>query len=233
MKLLISPRSLDEAQKVIAGGADIVDIKNPAEGSLGAGSPRLIKAVKKLTGDKTEVSAALGDISVWMPGTIGLAAYGAMQAGANYVKMGALKINEQQAIDTAKACVSALNGSCSMVIAAYADASRVNGLSPLKIPQIATSTNSHVAMIDTAIKDGRGLLKNMKTYTLRKFIKESHGYGLKVALAGEVKLAEIELLKSLETDIIGLRSAVCENGQRNASINEARIRELVEFCKKI
>ena len=36
MKVLISPTSLEEAEAVLAGGADIIDIKNPAEGSLGA-----------------------------------------------------------------------------------------------------------------------------------------------------------------------------------------------------
>ena len=232
MKLLISPRSLEEARKVITGGANIVDIKNPAEGSLGAGSPRLIHAVKELTENRVEISAALGDISVWMPGTIGLAAYGAMQAGANYVKMGALNLSEQQATDTAKACVEALNGGCSMVIAGYADASRVNGLSPLKIPQIAASTRADIAMIDTAIKDGRGLLDNMSTTKLRKFVEQAHSLGLEAALAGEVKIEEVEVLASLEVDIIGIRSAACEGGRRDASISEEKVRELVEFCKQ-
>ena len=45
MKVLISPTSLAEAEAVLAGGADIIDIKNPAEGSLGASFPWVIRDV--------------------------------------------------------------------------------------------------------------------------------------------------------------------------------------------
>jgi len=34
--LLISPINTEEALEAIEGGADIVDVKNPKEGSLGA-----------------------------------------------------------------------------------------------------------------------------------------------------------------------------------------------------
>ena len=45
MKLLVSVLYADEARAAAAAGADIVDVKNPAEGSLGAPSPAVIAAV--------------------------------------------------------------------------------------------------------------------------------------------------------------------------------------------
>ena len=36
MKCLVSARNLDEVHTIIQGGADIIDLKNPKEGSLGA-----------------------------------------------------------------------------------------------------------------------------------------------------------------------------------------------------
>jgi hypothetical protein len=45
MKLMISVLSAVEAQDVIAGGTAILDIKNPAEGSLGAQPPRVIREI--------------------------------------------------------------------------------------------------------------------------------------------------------------------------------------------
>ena len=36
VRLLVSVVSADEVEAALAGGADIVDVKNPAEGSLGA-----------------------------------------------------------------------------------------------------------------------------------------------------------------------------------------------------
>ncbi|GAI18919.1 unnamed protein product [marine sediment metagenome] len=40
--LLVSPRDINEALAAVRGGADILDIKNPEEGSLGANFPWII-----------------------------------------------------------------------------------------------------------------------------------------------------------------------------------------------
>jgi hypothetical protein len=52
MKLLVSPRDVEEAKAVIRGSADIIDVKidvkNPKEGSLGANFPWIIRAIKEL-----------------------------------------------------------------------------------------------------------------------------------------------------------------------------------------
>ena len=46
MKLLVSVVDAGEAREAAAAGADIVDVKNPAEGSLGAPSPAVIAGVR-------------------------------------------------------------------------------------------------------------------------------------------------------------------------------------------
>ena len=46
MLLLISPINHEEALESIKGGADIVDVKNPKEGSLGANFPWVIKEIR-------------------------------------------------------------------------------------------------------------------------------------------------------------------------------------------
>ena len=76
MKLLVSVVSADEARIAAAAGADIVDVKNPAEGSLGAPSPAVIAAVRDAVGAERPVSAAIGDMPN-LPGTAALAALGA------------------------------------------------------------------------------------------------------------------------------------------------------------
>lgn len=88
MKVLISPVSLEEARVVVAGGADIIDIKNVKEGSLGAQAPWVIQeVVQEFKGQGMLCSATLGDLP-YKPGTAALAAYGASLAGADYVKAG-------------------------------------------------------------------------------------------------------------------------------------------------
>ncbi|MBO7159474.1 MAG: hypothetical protein J6V46_04250, partial [Methanobrevibacter sp.] len=87
MLLLISPINHDEAIESIEGGADIVDVKNPKEGSLGANFPWVIKDIRELTPDDMLVSATLGDVP-YKPGTVSLAAMGALVSGADYIKVG-------------------------------------------------------------------------------------------------------------------------------------------------
>ncbi|MFX0202913.1 MAG: (5-formylfuran-3-yl)methyl phosphate synthase, partial [Candidatus Hodarchaeota archaeon] len=89
MKCLVSARDFDEVHQIIQGRADIIDLKNPDEGSLGAGDPLLIFETCQLVKGtpNIEVSAAIGDVP-HLPGTISLAAIGTAMLGVDYVKVG-------------------------------------------------------------------------------------------------------------------------------------------------
>jgi hypothetical protein len=63
MQLLVSPSSIDEARH--SGAADIIDVKKPSEGSLGANFPWVIREIKAFS--KKPVSAAIGDFD-YKPG---------------------------------------------------------------------------------------------------------------------------------------------------------------------
>ena len=85
MLLLISPINHEEALESIKGGADIVDVKNPKEGSLGANFPWVIRDIREITPEDKLVSATLGDVP-YKPGTVSLAAMGAHVSGADYME---------------------------------------------------------------------------------------------------------------------------------------------------
>ena len=81
MKLLVSVVDAAEARLAVAGGVDIVDVKNPAEGSLGAPVPGVIAQVRDVLAAELPLSAAIGDLPC-LPGTAALAALGAVRSGA-------------------------------------------------------------------------------------------------------------------------------------------------------
>ena len=85
MELLVSAINLDEAKEALAGGADILDVKNPKEGSLGANFPWVIKEISDYAEDVI-VSTTIGDVP-YKPGTVSLAALGSAVSGSNYVKV--------------------------------------------------------------------------------------------------------------------------------------------------
>ncbi len=67
MQLLVSPSTIDEAKRSVA--ADIIDVKKPSEGSLGANFPWIIREIKTLSAKP--LSAAIGDFD-YKPGELHL-----------------------------------------------------------------------------------------------------------------------------------------------------------------
>lgn len=228
MRLLVSPMNIEEACAALEGGADILDVKNPREGSLGANFPWAISAVAELVGGRVPVSATIGDLD-YKPGTASLAALGAAFSGADYIKAGLLGVKSaEQAGDMLSNIVKAVKGydRKKMVVAsAYSDFSRVGSIPPMLLPEVAKSSGADVVMVDTAIKDGRSTFEFMSEQDLYEFISEGRSLGLEVAIAGTIRFEDIDLLKKINPDIIGVRGIVC-GGDRRSSIKPELVNKL-------
>jgi uncharacterized protein (UPF0264 family) len=231
--LLISPINTEEALEAIEGGADIVDVKNPKEGSLGASFPWIIKGVREMTPKDMLVSATLGDVP-YKPGTVSLAAMGALVSGADYIKVGLYGTsNYDEALEVMENVVRTVreNSSDAVVVASgYADAHRVGAISPMEIPKVAAEAGADLAMVDTAVKDGKTLFDFMDMDDLQKFVNEIHDYGLKSALAGSVKKDQLKPLYDINCDVVGVRGAACLGGDRNTGkIHRNAVAELKDM----
>jgi uncharacterized protein (UPF0264 family) len=220
--------NIDEARAALAGGADILDVKNPLEGSLGANFPWAIKAVVELAGGRVPVSATIGDLD-YKPGTASLAALGAAFSGADYIKAGLLGVKSaEQAVDMLTNIVQAVKGydrKKKVVASAYSDFSRVGSIPPMLLPKVAKSSGADVVMVDTAIKDGRSTFEFMSEQDLSEFISLGHRLGLKVAIAGTIGFEDLDMLKRIDPDIIGVRGIVC-GGDRKSSIKPELVTKL-------
>ena len=235
MLLLISPINTDEAQEAIAGGADIIDVKNPKEGSLGANFPWVIKNVREMTPKDMLVSATLGDVP-YKPGTVSLAALGASVSGADYIKVGLYGTkNYDEALEVMKNVVKTVkdyNEDAYVVASGYADAHRVGAINPMEIPKVAADSGADIAMVDTAVKDGKTLFDHMDEDIIAKFNEEIHDYGMKSALAGSIKKDQLSILHGLGCDVVGIRGAACIGGDRNSGkIHHSAVRELKEMME--
>lgn len=216
MQLLVSPSSIEEAKASLS--ADIIDVKRPAEGSLGANFPWVIRSVKALAREKP-VSAAIGDFA-FKPGGAALSAYGAACAGADYIKIGLMFDGVERAREVILAVTRAVKDEFPekfVVIAAYADHERLGTISPLEISALAADAGADVAMVDTGIKDGKTTFEFMSEDVLREFTEQNYALGLQTAIAGSLKFEDIGLLKEIGPDIIGVRGMVC-GGDRSDTI---------------
>lgn len=227
-QLLVSVFALEEVAAALAGGADIVDVKNPAEGALGAPTPELLRAVRSRVAPPVRLSAALGDAPN-LPGTMALAAAGAAACGADYLKIGLLGASRPQdalaLLVAVRRAAAELNPQARLMAVAYADAFRVGGLPPAELPWVAREAGVHGVMLDTAIKDGGSSWAALGEARTAAFFAAARSQGLATALAGGLGPADVESACRIGVDIVGFRGSACEGG-RGGSVSAARVRAL-------
>jgi len=226
MKLLVSPINIDEAVIAARGGADIIDVKNPKEGSLGANFPWVIQEVRARVAGP--LSATIGDFN-YKPGTAALAALGAAVAGADYVKVGLYEITtDRQAFELLSGVVRAVKSydrNKVVVASGYSDYARIGSIPALELPAVAQRTGCDVVMVDTGRKDGRSTFEFMGGDELQAFVDAAHQNGLECALAGSIRFDDIPAVRKIGADIVGVRGLVC-GGDRNDGIRAELVTRL-------
>jgi uncharacterized protein (UPF0264 family) len=234
MRLLVSVTDAREARAAMQSGVDIVDVKNPAEGSLGAPTPGMIKRVRDAIPPERPVSAAIGDLPN-LPGTAALAALGAARSGAAYVKVGLWGTStEDEAVAVLRAVREAVAGDATVIAAAYADAERVpcRPLPPGAVVAVARRAGVGGCLVDTALKDGRGLFEWLSPDALAALVAEAHAARLEMALAGALRAEDFTAVRATGADIAGVRSAACRDGRRTAPLDGERIGRLRAMCAR-
>jgi uncharacterized protein (UPF0264 family) len=233
MQLLISVTSGTEASAALAGGADIIDVKNPAAGALGAACVAALRDVCALLPADHPGSAALGE-SDSAPGALALAAYGAATLGVRYVKLGLRNPNPAKAITLLQSVQSSMrlaNPSCALIAVSFADAANIGALSWKLLPEIARVAQIGGCMIDTVLKDGRTLFDHCDEPALEQWIVQCRQAGLLCALAGSLGQADLPALRRLQPDVVGFRGAACCGDRVNGQVETelvAALREGVE-----
>jgi (5-formylfuran-3-yl)methyl phosphate synthase len=252
VKLLVSVVSASEARLALAGGADIIDVKDPREGALGAPSPRTLAEVVAAVDGAAPVSVALGDLPD-LPHTAALAAGGAAACGVDYVKLG---LRGVRGLDRAVALVTAVADALGaraagvgvagagavgagavgagavgagaagvhvqgvgpgVIAAAYADGTTADppAFDPALLPELVARTGIEGALIDTLVKDGRGLYSLLSEATVADLVAATRAAGGSFGVAGQLRAGQ---LGRVDADIVGVRSAVCRGGDRGASL---------------
>ena len=188
MKLLVSVVNKTEAIDSISGGADIIDVKNPKEGALGANFPRVIRQIKEVMPKNLELSATLGDLPN-LPGTASLAALGAVVSGVDYVKVGLFGVRTSKEATTLMTevvkAVKEYDNSLKTIASGYADFQSVGCVSPLELPTVAYEAEADGILVVIHTKNGQDNLFSFLTdEQLREFVTQAHNNNLLAALAG-------------------------------------------------
>jgi len=238
LKLLVSVVNKSEALESIKGGAHILDVKNPKEGSLGANFPRVIRQVKEVVPKNIEVSATIGDLPN-LPGTASLAALGAAVSGVDYVKVGLFGVKTSEEATTLMTevvkAVKEYDSGLKTIACGYADFRYVGCVSPLVIPMVAHKAETDGVLVDVKIKNGKeNLFRFLTDEQLKEFVNQAHEYNLLAALAGSLDVKDIQRVHNLSADIIGVRGAVCTKKDRLAGkLEKEKVMAFAEEISKL
>ncbi len=221
MMLMVSVQNLDEGREAVAGGADIVDVKNLREMMVGSNFPPVIREVRNAFPRPFHVSVTLGVVPN-QAGTVAMAVYGAAALGATSVKVGFIESDYETALRILRESRSALEGFDTKLIAAtFADSHLYHGIDPTLVVKLGKESKSDGMLIDTLVKDGRNLFDFLGERKLKDLVVEAKEAGMSAALSGTLRVANLHTLVRINPDIVGVRGAVCTRGDREKGAVDA------------
>jgi uncharacterized protein (UPF0264 family) len=220
--VLASVTDVFEADLVIDGGVDWVDIKDPANGALGAAAPQVIADIVRQVRGRCPVSATIGD--TWAtPDLIPERVARCASSGVDYVKAG---LDARDVDATTLRQVAAAAARHPLIVVCRAE-------QPPTAHDVASLAGCDIAgiMLDTADKQGAGLTGLHAVAVLADFVACARAAGILCGLAGRLRREDIAVLRPLGADYLGFRGALCTAGARTQRIDRAAVAAIVETMR--
>jgi uncharacterized protein (UPF0264 family) len=86
-------------------------------------------------------------------------------------------------------------------------------------------------LIDTAIKDGRGLLQHLPLESLKERVAHARSMGLEVAIAGALRMEQLTLGAAIGAAWVGVRGAVCTHSSRTSPFCREKLEQAVAIVR--
>lgn len=220
LSLLVSVRSTSEAAAALAGGAEVIDVKEPARGALGRADAEVVRSIARLVDGRRPVTAAAGDLGELAPAE--LAAW-ADESTACLVKVGVSLPATQSAVEMLTALRGALPPRIGLAPALYADADHAPPDARL-LARLQAAASARWLVVDTADKSGPALTGLWRCDQLSQLIGDAGRAGLRLVLAGGVTAQHVATFGASLPDLLGVRGAVCEGG-RGGLVREELVAE--------
>jgi len=216
--LLTSVRNVEEALQAAAAGADLIDLKEPRAGALGALPAQTVREVVRTVRARWPgrlLSATIGDLApaehaamVLMANTIG-------KCGVDYVKVGVAPGHH------AREALQRLAALPWRVVPVFLADHGVD----LALVEAACALGFPAVMADTADKRAGCLFDCVDMARLAAMVTLARRHGAKVGLAGSLRLDHLPQLRALAPDFAGFRGALCDDG-RAGRLDPARVEAL-------
>lgn len=266
--LLVSVRSVIEAEAAIQGGCDLLDLKEPSRGALGPVDFETMEQVVERFGasghtalncrpekpaagilspvQPVPVSVALGELRDFcraVESADGDATRlvlvspqgngGAVPAGVTFGKVGCAGLRQVanwpslwRDLERLLVPGGVISNSFQWVAVAYADAVPAEAPPMRDVLLSAIDGGCRGFLVDTWSKGDRCLFDWTSLRELQELFSIARAAGLFTAVAGRLSMDDLPRIAPLDIDIIGVRSAVCFGGDRQAGIDSAAVARL-------
>ncbi|MCQ3923280.1 MAG: hypothetical protein DPW12_03610 [Rhodocyclaceae bacterium] len=227
---LASVRDCREALSAAALGADILDLKEPRHGALGAVAHdeqrAALATLAALGANRPAVSATVGDLPLEAT-SLAAAIRATAATGVDIVKFGVFARGAEAAAGL-RALGRALRDEA-IALVAVLPADQLSGIGEILDLARRAFAECGVAgvMLDTAAKSRGSLPELLAQRELARFVAAAHAAGRFAGLAGSLRAEHIEPLAATGADLLGFRGALCV-GDRAAALDPAAFRAVRE-----
>jgi uncharacterized protein (UPF0264 family) len=225
--LLVSVRSAEEARAALAGGAELIDVKEPDCGPLGMADPEVWQAVRQELPRTFPVSVALGDLADWEskrpPGPHWF-------NGIAFRKLGLAAEARRRATswqERFQALMREWGAGPAWIAVAYSDWKRVAAPAPESVLEFAIRSGCRGVLVDTWDKGSRSRVGA----DWQGWVGRARSAGLFVALAGGLDAAAIRRLAPLAPTWFAVRGAACVGSRRASEIDTRRVKSLAALLR--
>ena len=225
-ELLVSVRSGEEAAIALEGGADVIDVKEPRRGALGAAEPEVWRAVLAVVGRRRTTSVALGEL-LHEP----IEKFAREASGFDFAKIGLAGCrglgNWQERW---RGAAMQLPTGIMAVPVAYADWHKADSPAVEDVLQLAATVASKLLLIDTFDKSSGALTRHLSYAALETIGERAAECDVRLALAGSLMADDIREMLSLRPAYVGVRGAACRGG-RDGAVDLARVKSLAAIVQ--
>lgn len=249
-RLLVSVRSVDEALAAVEGGADLVDVKEPARGPLGRADLSTWRAIRAALPPRVPLSVALGELPEWAPDPRAAARRLGLDrpeawAGVAFAKVGPAgaavdspprrRALRRAVFQNANACgeprpeTDPRTGTGTRPVAVlYADHAPADAPEPDELLREAVEDRPFGVLVDTWRKSPSAD-PWWRDPAWDRRVRAIRANGLALALAGSLDEPAIVAIARLgwRPDWIAVRGAVCAGGRREGPVDPDRVARLV------
>lgn len=234
LEIFVSVRSRREAA-VAARYPCVIDVKAPDAGSLGAPHLDAVRSIALYAEARARpVSVALGDTAPWRTrdgcGVRELLS----SVNVQFVKLGTAELRAHLTVREMTMLfartvhqIKDASPTTRVFIGCYADYRRCNAPNPLLGVQLALESGADGILVDTYRKHPReNLFTHVTWQELAELRRTCAGYLLLFAVAGNLRLPHVFLLKNVRPNYVGFRSAVTRGGRSRGTIDPLKLHSL-------